>query len=199
MQFNSESSTSDQHIYSMPHDDIDLEPCHNTSFNLAQTPPPSFSTPVTTTKTTYVPTQQPHKPDYESMSVPELKKLMAQYGMKSGSKAFMIEHLSRVWCATVNVPYTSTPMGLASQGPTESFMPPCDTSIVEDCIVKYIRQQSIYEEILQYKEIDFVDLMEVVKKSGVKCNKKLVQELLDKQGVSYTTKSMVNGKSNKWH
>lgn len=115
---------------------------------------------------------------------------MAQYGMKAGSKPFMVEHLHRVWRAT-NVTNQSQDSGMEHR---DERAPLCNTDIVEDCIVKCLREQNIYENILQYKvyywpincsyfapqEINLSAAMESLKGS-VKCNKKSLQDVLEKQ------------------
>eukprot|EP00474_Spongospora_subterranea_P000707 CRZ01165.1 hypothetical protein [Spongospora subterranea] len=50
----------------------------------------------------------PPCPNYQSMTIPELKKIMSNYGFRSGSKTYMVRELTDIW-ATIHRPQEPAP------------------------------------------------------------------------------------------
>lgn len=68
----------------------------------------------------------PPCPDYKSMSVPELKKLMAKYGYRAGTKAYMVRELTLAWQA-LHSPAEPAPDFCPQPDEPEAELPPRDS------------------------------------------------------------------------
>jgi len=109
----------------------------------------------------------------------------------------MLAQLNRIWdekFASSKVDrYTPTKADSSEKG-SEQYL--------ETVVVQSIKNNPVaYEQILQYKSIDFSVLLEMIRQDGVKCSKKILADILDKQGVSYTNrktskKTKTSSKSN---
>ncbi|KAI8844419.1 hypothetical protein BJ741DRAFT_703873 [Chytriomyces cf. hyalinus JEL632] len=159
----------------------------------------------TSKRTTTKNTASEAKPDYQSMSIPELEKIAGKYGIRKLPKAALVNQLEKIWVAlhpaitsveqvqgdganTVQPEESSTkvkgkakakPKKAARKGETEA-----EDVDIEDVLFNFIKADgNLYNQILLYKPIDFDQLHQRIKEDGVKCNKKVLQQFLDARGI----------------
>ncbi|KAJ3265269.1 hypothetical protein HDU77_005905 [Chytriomyces hyalinus] len=145
------------------------------------------------------------KPDYQSMSIPELEKIAGKYGIRKLPKAALVNQLEKIWVA-LHPAITSVEQ---VQGDGANPVQPEESSAkakgkakakpkkaakkveteaedvdIEDVLFNFIKADgNLYNQILLYKPIDFDQLHQRIKEDGVKCNKKVLQQFLDARGI----------------
>ncbi|KAJ3235241.1 hypothetical protein HDU81_000679 [Chytriomyces hyalinus] len=145
------------------------------------------------------------KPDYQSMSIPELEKIAGQYGIRKLPKAALVNQLEKIWVALHpevtaveqvlgDIPATVQPeessikaKGKAKAKPkkaAKNVESEAEDIDIEDILFNFIKaDKHLYNQILLYKPIDFDQLHQRIKENGIKCNKKVLQQFLGARGI----------------
>ncbi|EKX43077.1 hypothetical protein GUITHDRAFT_140670 [Guillardia theta CCMP2712] len=130
-------------------------------------------------------------PKYEEMEVRELKELMSSYGMKSGSKTFMVQKLKSIW-HQLHVQEEGEE-GRAEEEPAkgrdntaanERRRRKVEESLV--ACVDLLRENEAYDEMLLCQNLSLTHISKILKDANLPISSKMLCHLLDDQGISYS-------------
>ncbi|OAD79572.1 hypothetical protein PHYBLDRAFT_139600 [Phycomyces blakesleeanus NRRL 1555(-)] len=121
---------------------------------------------------------QSDMPDYTILTLPELKNAVKKYGLKPTKRHDMILHLEQIWKSsreTVRLNSVSSSTLLASG----------ENKVNKEILDHLKKQPLLWERILRYENVTVEECHR-----GLKCKKKLVQEFLDENALSYKSRTL---------
>lgn len=115
---------------------------------------------------------------YEAMSVDELKKRMAAFGMKTGSKAYMVQELTAV-----------DQLRKDYEKKTEPEVDKENSIEFDRAVIAFLKQDhEIWEKILLFERMCYRSLHAHISKT-VPCTQRQLKVFMDKYGVIWTQKA----------
>jgi len=131
------------------------------------------------------------RPDYNSMSLSELKVQLSNYGVRGGSKKFMVDKLNEIWDALRS---NQTQCSLQNNQTNNKGTEVHDKDKkLRHTILRFIKDNKyLHEAILLYNPIDLLELQSMLKESGITCSLSWLREFLIQQGVHFEKKKKKN-------
>jgi hypothetical protein len=167
-------------------------------------------------------------PDIENASTPQLQRLMQSYGLKPKKKKQMREKLQKLWrqmygevehersetlvagaaavASSMKTPSTSTvnPVVGAGKAKRELKSDELKTDLsMEERVREFIfAHDELYLKVVMLEGVNFKDIQNTLKASGIACTKSLLLGFLDREGIAVSmkdTQTRVRGKFGRSH
>ncbi|KAI9013739.1 hypothetical protein CLU79DRAFT_388289 [Phycomyces nitens] len=120
---------------------------------------------------------QSEMPDYTILTLPELKNAVRKYGLKPTKRPEMISYLEKIWISRGTTRLNT--------GPTSSQADSKESETYKEIADHLKKQPRLWERILRYESVTLEECHR-----GLKCKKKLVQEFLDENALSYKSRTL---------